>query len=116
MRISDWSSDVCSSDLALRFTVSSAGDLTTVAAERSLPAGRHRFVARSTPADPTLSLACDDELLGSTAMASAMPLVFQHGGARLRIGPDLVLPVSDYYRPPFPWNRSEAARGGGEGD
>ncbi len=33
-----------------------------------------------------------------------MPLAFQHGGTRLRIGEDVGFPVVDSYEPPFAWS------------
>ena len=33
-----------------------------------------------------------------------LPLAIQHGGAGLRLGHDVGLPVSDRYSPPAPWN------------
>jgi len=52
----------------------------------------------------TFTLTHDEEVVGRTESAHAVPFSWQHGGAALVLGRDKGFPVCDDYAVPFPWN------------
>ena len=45
-----------------------------------------------------------DVVVGTGQSEHAPPFSWQHGGTALCLGFDQGFPVSDQYKPPFPWN------------
>jgi arylsulfatase len=91
---------------ALRFTFCAAGEPITTSADRLLPPGRHVLSVEFTPGEGPggrFALACDGAEIGSTVTTTSLPFALQHGGTHLCLGYDRGFPVSDDYRPPFPW-------------
>ncbi|MBE3206118.1 arylsulfatase [Frankia sp. CH37] len=77
-----------------------------VSAGRPLPPGRHTAGLELRP-DPAgglhIEALIDGEVVGAAHVDDSLPFVWQHGGASIHLGQDRGLPVSDGYRPPFPW-------------
>lgn len=87
-------------------TIASAGGEVTVTAPGKLDAGRHQLAWRLAPrSDGGLGItySVDDVPLVEADSPHALPHAWQHGGTSLTLGRDRGLPVSDRYRPPFPW-------------
>jgi len=91
------------SDGTLIFSLSIAGKLTEVLAERPVPEGRHRLSVAFLPGFETpseLALLHDGEIVGRGAFDGSLPVALQHGGAALRLGEDVGFPVPRRYAPP----------------
>ncbi|MFI7423902.1 arylsulfatase [Nonomuraea sp. NPDC049684] len=90
----------------LAFTFSRAGEPLELTADRPLPAGRQSVdvVHTTGPAGSAFHLSQGGVVVGSLAFDGLLPVALQHGGAGLRLGHDLGLPVSGRYRVPARWN------------
>jgi arylsulfatase len=76
-----------------------------VRATRSLSAGGHRVGFRYLPDRRVGVLFVDAEVVASAILPQGIGSSgLQIGGGGLRVGHDAGFPVSDAYRPPFPWN------------
>jgi len=94
-------------DGVLTFSLSRAGELLEVVGEIPVPGGRRSLAAYVVAgAEGRLGLLHGDQVVGEVAFDGLLPLVFQHGGAALRLGHDTGFPVSRRYRPPATWNGS----------
>jgi len=107
-------------DGRLVFTFCRAGDVLELVGDRPVPAGRQSLgvhcAVRQGPGDGrgltgrpedmsgTLTLQHGDITVGTVDFAGMLPVAVQHGGAGLRLGVDVGLPVSTRYAPPYPWN------------
>ncbi len=85
------------------FTFCRAGDVLEVSSPSEPPRGRVSLgvsyvVGQGSPS--TFTLLFDDEPVAITSFDGALPVALQHGGAALRVGLDVGLPVSDRYSPP----------------
>jgi hypothetical protein len=80
-------------------------ELAETSAHQRLNAGDHVLSVTCLPqADGVeFALSCDGQDIGRSTKRIAMPLAFQHGGTRFRIGEDDGFPVLDSYEPPFAW-------------
>jgi arylsulfatase A-like enzyme len=90
----------------LTFAFSNAGELVETTATVELRPGPVEFEASFVPdggRGGTFHLCCDGNELARSTIAEHLVVALQHGGAGLRIGHDSGFPVSDAYRPPFPW-------------
>jgi hypothetical protein len=91
----------------LAFVFSRAGELLEVTADRPLPPGPQTVGVDCTinPADGgTLRLWQGHVTVGLLNFRGSLPVALQHGGAGLRLGFDIGLPVSPRYTPPATWN------------
>jgi arylsulfatase A-like enzyme len=93
-------------DSRLTFAFRPAGELASTKADQPLVAGGHVLSVTCQPQADGVEfvLSCDGQDIGRSMKNMAMPLAFQHGGARLRIGEDNGFPVVDLYDPPFFWS------------
>jgi len=102
--LGDWSGGLALhvSDGIPEFHLSRASELFSVLATESVTPGEHVITTRYVPGEPygQLTLEVDDIVVGVVQMTGALPIVFQHGGAALRLGFDVGLPVSASYVPP----------------
>jgi len=94
----------------LCFVVNAANDVSRVVAASRVPTGPVRlgcdFVVAGTGGTGTggtFTLTHDEEVVGRTESAHAVPFSWQHGGAALVLGRDKGFPVCDDYAVPFPW-------------
>jgi arylsulfatase len=93
-------------DARLRFLVSRYGTPYRVESVDPLPIGATGVrveYAREEPGGGTVRLFADDVEVGAGRMPKDLPFRWQIGGARLYLGEDRGFPVSDDYRPPFPF-------------
>ncbi len=93
-------------DGRLVFTYSRAGQILEVAGDRQVPSGAQELAAAYTvgPAhEGTFTLLHGETPVGTVAFSGLLPIATQHGGAGLRFGHDVGLPVSERYAPPFAW-------------
>jgi len=94
-------------DGIVRFTFARAADALELAAPSSLRAGRHDIGVvcelGEGGAAGRLVLLVDDREADRTAVEGGLPVAMQHGGAGLRLGRDIGLPVSPRYAPPAPF-------------
>jgi hypothetical protein len=91
-------------DERLVFALSRAGELLEVSAGRPLTPGPQRVSVGYTTASSAFTVFYEQTPVGRTAIDGAVPFLFQHGGAGLRLGFDAGLPVSPRYAVPFRWN------------
>ncbi|MGW5071848.1 arylsulfatase [Rhodococcus sp. NPDC004095] len=87
-------------------TVASAGGEITVTAPEQLPPGSHELSWHLEPRPDgglRIGYALDGVPVAATDSPHALPHAWQHGGTSITLGHDRGLPVSDRYRPPFPW-------------
>jgi len=91
----------------LVFTFCRAGDALEVVGDRPVPTGRQSLGVHYALLDDhrgTFTLLHGDVAVGRLEFDGMLPLAIQHGGAGLRLGRDVGLPVSTRYSPPAPWN------------
>ncbi|MEQ6902784.1 arylsulfatase [Nocardioides sp. YIM 152588] len=75
-----------------------------VRGDAALTPGRHRVGFRYLPQDRVGMLYVDGQVAGCAPLPDGMGTSgMQIGGGGLRLGHDTGFPVSDDYRPPFPW-------------
>jgi arylsulfatase A-like enzyme len=106
--LGDWNGGFAlfATDGLLSFAYSRAGEILEVTADRPIPPGpqdlcvAHVIKGRT----GTFHLLHGDTEVGRLTFTGGLPIVFQHGGAGLRLGMDSGLPVSGRYLPPAPWN------------
>ena len=108
MRLGDWNGGFALyvSGFRLTFAFRPAGELASTSADQPLMAGDHVLSAACQPQADSVEfvLGSDGQDIGRSMKSMAMPLAFQHGGARLRIGEDHGFPVVNLYEPPFSWS------------
>ncbi len=91
----------------LTASVTIGGDITTVIADGDVPSGPGELgmVLRTRPDGGTdIEVLHGDVVVGTGQSEHAPPFSWQHGGTALCLGFDQGFPVSDQYKPPFPWN------------
>jgi arylsulfatase len=90
----------------LVFTLCRAGDVLEIAGDRPLPAGPASLAVNCEvgPGGGAFTLLCGETELGRLEFDGVLPIAIQHGGAGLRLGHDVGLPVSTRYRAPAHWN------------
>ena len=90
----------------LAFTFARSDEALEVIADRPVPPGpRTLAVAHTTgPDGSAFHLLQDGTVVGIRSFDGLLPVALQHGGAGLRLGHDIGLPVSDRYRTPSTWN------------
>jgi arylsulfatase A-like enzyme len=91
-------------DGRLTFTYSRAGETLEVIADQPVPPGPQDLGVAYSVSAGAFRLLHGDATVGILSFAGGLPVVFQHGGAGLRLGTDSGLPVSTRYRPPAAWN------------
>lgn len=87
-------------------TIASAGGEITVTAPDHLPSGAHELVWQLTPrpgGGVRIEHRLDGTPVASVDSSHVLPHAWQHGGTSITLGRDRGLPVTDRYRPPFPW-------------
>lgn len=90
----------------LVFTLARADGPLEVAAAEPVPAGQVALGVTCTvggTGGDRITLFHGTRAVASVPYDGVVPVVFQHGGAGLRLGADVGLPVSARYRPPFAW-------------
>ena len=92
-------------DSRLAFCFCPASQSFTTTSDERLPAGARVLGVTCRPQQNGVSftLTCDGDAIGSATADITIPAAFQHGGTHLCIGHDDRFPVTDAYRPPFPW-------------
>lgn len=93
----------------LAFALRPGGVLVRLASRHAVPAGRQLLSVRGGPAPEggcRLSLHHGGREVAVGDFPQPLPIVHQHGGAGLTLGYDTGFPVTDDYRPPFPWTGS----------
>ena len=91
----------------LVFTYSRAGQILEVAGDRPVPPGAQELAAAyvvGADHEGVFTLLHGETPVGTITFAGLLPIATQHGGAGLRLGRDVGLPVSERYTPPFPWS------------
>ncbi|ROO85568.1 arylsulfatase [Actinocorallia herbida] len=90
----------------LAFAFAKSDGILELTADRPLTAGRHSVgVAHTLAADgAAFHLFQDGEIVDRLSFPGMLPLALQHGGANLRLGDDIGLPVSERYTTPSSWN------------
>jgi len=94
-------------DGLLTFVLSRAGERLEVTAEQPLSPGPQRVAVRyhtDRSDHGVFTVLHGATVVGRLSFEGMVPFTFQHGGAGLRLGHDVGLPVSGRYRPPFRWN------------
>jgi arylsulfatase A-like enzyme len=91
----------------LIFCFSRAGEMLEVVGDRPVYPGPQKLgvsYALTEGLDGRFVLLHGETAVGELAIREMLPVAVQHGGAGLRVGHDQGFPVSERYRPPFPWN------------
>lgn len=94
-------------DGRLAYLVNSLSNPSAIRAEAALPAGRHKIALEhhlTETGTAKVTLSVDGDEIASGTLPPGTVLGRQADGAALRLGHDIGFPVSEEYRPPFPWS------------
>ncbi|MDX6742206.1 arylsulfatase [Actinocorallia sp. A-T 12471] len=90
----------------LAFAFARSDGILELTSDRPLTPGRHSLGVAHTFAEDgsAFHLVQDGEIVATLDFTGMLPFALQHGGAHLRLGGDIGLPVSERYTTPSRWN------------